>query len=104
MHARYITQMALMAFVTSSGVSMRPAFAADVVEFYNAPLDNYFITADPAEAKAIDNGAAGPGWKRTGDTFGAGGNTAVCRFYGSQTPGPNSHFYTVSAAECAALG
>src|SRR4029079_16260640 len=27
-----------------------------VVEFYNAPLDNYFITATDAEQHAIDNG------------------------------------------------
>lgn len=79
---------------------MAPAIAADVVEFYNTTLDNYFITADANEAAAIDTGAAGPGWSRTGDTFGAGGNAAVCRFYGSLTPGPNSHFYTVLAAEC----
>ena len=24
----------------------------------------------------------------------------VCRFYGSPSPGPNSHFYTADAAEC----
>ena len=27
----------------------------------------------------------------------------VCRFYGSQAPGPNSHFYTIDAGECQAL-
>ena len=80
-----------------------PAAAADVIEFYNAALDNYFITADPIEAAAVDNGGAGPGWTRTGDTFGAGGNKPVCRFYGSQSPGPNSHFYTAIAAECDSL-
>jgi len=84
-------------------VASLPAAAADVIEFYNANLDNYFITADPVEAAAVDHGGAGPGWVRTGDTFGAGGNTPVCRFYGSQSPGPNSHFYTVSAAECQSL-
>ena len=76
---------------------------ADVVEFYNTALDNYFITADAVEAAAIDNGSAGPGWTRTGEKFGAGGSIAVCRFYGSQSPGPNSHFYTAAAEECAAL-
>ena len=75
----------------------------DVVEFYNSALDNYFITANVDEAAAIDNGSAGPGWARTGDKFGAGGNVPVCRFYGSQSPGPNSHFYTALAAECADL-
>ncbi|MBP8295657.1 MAG: hypothetical protein KAX84_06085, partial [Burkholderiales bacterium] len=74
-----------------------------VAEFHNGALDHYFITADPNEMAAIDNGGAGPGWARTGATFPAGGPTAVCRFYGSQSPGPNSHFYTIDAAECQAL-
>ena len=77
--------------------------APDVVEFYNTPLDHYFITADRTEAAAIDGGAAGPGWARTGNLFTSGGSTPVCRFYGSITPGPNSHFYTVSEAECNGL-
>lgn len=80
-----------------------PSAAAPVVEFYNAGLDNYFITANPAEASAIDGGAAGPGWSRTGIDFGDGGPTPVCRFYGSLSPGPNSHFYTALPEECAAL-
>ncbi|MEO8137096.1 MAG: DUF1800 family protein, partial [Betaproteobacteria bacterium] len=95
--ARSVRWIALSAWVF---LDASPAFAADVIEFYNGNLDNYFITADAGEARAIDNGAAGPGWVRTGDTFGAGGNAPVCRFYGSQSPGPNSHFYTVLAAEC----
>src|SRR6185295_1025622 len=74
-----------------------------VVEFYNTVLDHYFVTADAAEATAIDNGSAGPGWQRTGQTFKPSGSTAVCRFYGSQSPGPNSHFNTVDPAECAFL-
>jgi len=74
-----------------------------VVEFYNTILDHYFITADANEVTAIDNGSAGPGWSRTGDTFKAGGDSFVCRFYGSVSPGPNSHFYTADAGECAFL-
>jgi len=74
-----------------------------VIEFYNTPLDNFFITSDPVEAAAIDSGSAGPGWARTGNVFPSGGDTAVCRFYGSLSPGPNSHFYTASAGECADL-
>jgi uncharacterized delta-60 repeat protein len=74
-----------------------------VVEFYNTPLDNYFITTNVDEAAAIDNDSAGPGWIRTGYTFKSGGSTPVCRFYGSQSPGPNSHFYTVIASECQGL-
>ena len=82
-----------------------------VVEFHNANLDHYFMTIVAAEATAIDNGSAGPGWSRTGVTFRAWPNAnalplhvrPVCRFYGSITPGPNSHFYTVDADECAQL-
>ncbi|MEQ1741152.1 MAG: hypothetical protein ABL869_01435, partial [Candidatus Nitrotoga sp.] len=74
-----------------------------VVEFYNTNLDNYFITADASEAAAIDGGSAGPGWIRTGNSFNSGGSTPVCRFYGSQAPGPNSHFYTLAGAECDGL-
>jgi subtilisin family serine protease len=76
---------------------------AAVIEFYNTNLDNYFITANASEASAIDSGSAGPGWMRTGNTFKSGGSTPVCRFYGSQSPGPNSHFYTVDPGECASL-
>ena len=74
-----------------------------VVEYYHPVLDNYFITADPNEQAAVDRGAAGAEWRRTSITFKAGGPTLVCRFYGSQSPGPNSHFYTADAAECAEL-
>jgi len=71
-----------------------------VVEFYNANLDHYFITADSNEVAALDSGNAGPGWARTGYSFKSGGSTSVCRFYGSQSPGPNSHFYTGDSGEC----
>jgi uncharacterized delta-60 repeat protein len=92
---------------------------ADIIEFHNAQLNHYFITADPAEQAAVDAGAAGPGWSRTGMAFRAytqalgvqPGQSPVCRFYGStainpatgQRRGPNSHFYTAQPAECAAV-
>lgn len=90
-----------------------------VVEFYNTQLKHYFITADPAEQAAVDAGAAGSGWTRTGLGFRAytpalgipPGQSPVCRFYGSTAinpatglrRGPNSHFYTAQAAECSAV-
>src|SRR6185295_884091 len=88
-----------------------------VTEFYNAPLNHYFVTANLDEAAAIDGGSAGPGWSRTGQTWKAwtGGpipNAAeVCRFYGATDTnastglrrGPNSHFYTLQPGECAAV-
>ena len=83
--------------------------STNVVEFYNTILNHYFITADPNEAAAIDLGSAGPGWSRTGQTWKSGGPNRVCRFYGSieinpvtgLRRGPNSHFYTIVAGECA---
>ena len=75
----------------------------NVIEFYNSKLDHYFITASTSEAAAIDNGGAGSGWSRTGNSFKSGGSKSVCRFYGSLSPGPNSHFYTVDSGECTGL-
>jgi hypothetical protein len=78
----------------------------NVVEFYNSDLRHYFITASDAEANAIDAGAAGPGWSRTGKTFRVFASTAgtsaspACRFYGTRGKGPNSHFFTALPAEC----
>ncbi|MEP6703041.1 MAG: glycosyl hydrolase, partial [Betaproteobacteria bacterium] len=55
-----------------------------------------------AEQNAVDNGAAGQ-FFRTGRQFATGGTSPVCRFYGSISPGPNSHFFTVDVNECNAL-
>ena len=75
-----------------------------VTEFFNTTLNHYFITADPNEAAAIDAGAAGPGWSRTGQTWKSGGPARVCRFYGVQASGgPNGHFYTIDTDECSAV-
>ena len=68
-------------------------------------MNHYFLTADPVEATSIDRGGSGPGWVRTGTVFKSGGANAVCRFFGNQANGgPNSHFYTADAAECAQVG
>lgn len=81
-----------------------------VVEFFNSMLGHYFITASASEATGIDNGLAGPGWSRTRQTFKAWKSgpmpnaSPVCRFYGNQAAGgPNSHFFTVVAQECATV-
>lgn len=77
-----------------------------VVEYRNAALDHYFVTADPAEIAMLDAGVVVPGWKRTGFAFkgwapGSAPGRATCRFFGTPGLGPNSHFYTLDAAECA---
>ena len=99
-HLRLHRRLTQCLCVAALALAAPLAFAADVVEFYNAGLDNYFITADPNEAAAVDKGGAGPGWARTGEKFGSMGITPVCRFYGSIVPGPNSHFYTALQSEC----
>jgi hypothetical protein len=84
----------------------KPAPTVQVFEFYNANLDRYFRTANAEEASAL-RGNAASGEVDTGQTFLAYPRTEypkdakpVCRFYGSQSPGPNSHFYTADASEC----
>jgi hypothetical protein len=81
---------------------------ANVIEFYDAAVNHYFLTASSAEAAYIDSGGAGPGWVRTGFSFrawslgdAAPGTLPVCRFTGTPNFGPNSHFFTAYANECA---
>jgi Repeat of unknown function (DUF5648) len=101
----------LAALIGCLATSAAPA-AEPVIEFYNTILNHYFITIDANEAGAIDQGSAGPGWHRTARVFGAYADAAnapsdaapVCRFYGNVAQGgPNSHFYTIDPAECAAV-
>jgi hypothetical protein len=80
---------------------------ADVVEFYYPPTNRYFLTASAEEAAFIDAGGVGA-WVRTGFHFRAWslgmeapGTLAVCRFTGTGDIGPNSHFFTSDANECA---
>ena len=116
MRSRRNTFLASTFAVLLAGVARAAEPTATVVEFYNTDLAHFFVTASAAEAAAIDGGSAGPGWIRTGGRFSAfqnasddAGLLAVCRFYGStaidpqtgQRLGPNSHFYTSDAAECA---
>jgi uncharacterized protein (DUF1800 family) len=104
--ASRLIPIVIAAALASAAHAVEPT--ATVVEFYHAALKHYFITADPAEASGIDNGAAGAGWVRTGGRFSAWKNAgdapglaAVCRFYGTPGRGPNSHFYTADSGECA---
>lgn len=79
------------------------------VEYYNPALAHYFFTAEPAEAAMLDAGLLVPGWHRTGYAFkvlaaGAPAGLSACRFFGTPPLGPNSHFFTIDAAECAKVG
>jgi len=80
----------------------------DVVEYYHARLDHYFLTWRPSEIAALDAGIAIRGWARTGATFRAwatpeAGSSPVCRYYIPPALG-DSHFYGRGHAECEATG
>jgi len=97
-----------LALLLTAAQSAAAEPTAQVVEFYNAALNHYFVTAFPEEAAALDAGTPVAGWARTGVAWNAwksagDGATAVpvCRFFGTPGVGPNSHFYTADAAECA---
>ena len=75
------------------------------VEFYNASLKHYFMTAEPAEIASLDAGITVPGWARTGYDFKSwtvesGIGVAACRFFGKPGSGPNTHVFTINVAEC----
>ncbi|MBK8741172.1 MAG: DUF1566 domain-containing protein [Betaproteobacteria bacterium] len=74
----------------------------NTADFPDSPGGHFFYSSEAAEQAAVDSGAAGQ-FLRTGRLFLTGGTQPVCRFYGSMTPGPNSHFFTVEAGECNAL-
>jgi hypothetical protein len=77
-----------------------------LTEYRNRLLDHYFLSSSEDENRAIDSGAAGPGWERTGESFQSSVPDSyyrakrVFRFY---NPGARSHFFTADPAECGAL-
>ena len=72
-------------------------------DFPNAPGGVYFYASTDQDRRILDSVTFKTNWSRTGKSFRSGGYVAVCRFYGSVSPGPNSHFYTASASECSQL-
>jgi hypothetical protein len=102
-------QLAGLVTVALGGNGATPVPTVDVVEFHDAQDGQYFLTADAAEIAFIDGGGLGAAWSRTGmrfaawprDEMRAPGALPVCRFFGVPGVGPNSHFYTADAAECA---
>jgi len=79
---------------------------AQVTEYHNVLLDHYFLSSSESENAYIDQGHAGPGWERTGESFHAAalapcyGLSKVFRFYDASA---NTHFFTVDAQECGGL-
>jgi hypothetical protein len=95
-----------------------PAATVPVVEFFNATLGHYFMSADPVEIQALDTGVHS-GWARTGYSFPAyvpagtptssgtakslARSAGVSRYYGSPSAGLDSHFFSVDAYEEGAM-
>jgi serine protease len=82
--------------------------SVDVVEYYNASLDHYFITWIADEIAALDAGTKIKGWTRTGYRLKAyptaqNGTSPVCRYYIPPGLG-DSHFFGRGTAECTATG
>ena len=95
-------------FLEQDYIAPSPAAADEriAVEYYNASLDHYFFTTEPAEAAMLDAGVIVPGWTRTHYDFkvrlvGDPRGLVACRFFGTPGIGPNSHFFTINADECA---
>jgi hypothetical protein len=91
--------------VTATGGTVTAVLA---VEFYNATIDRYIVTADQ-EIVDLDTGVH-PGWVRTGEAFAVylPGRSdfrgwPVCRFYGLPEAHLDSHFLSGRFAECNAL-
>lgn len=104
---RMFMLIAGLVLVTMPGLAL--AALVDAIEYYHASLDHYFVTADANEINKLDTGFF-TGWQRTGQTFKVAdpstplaGGTPVCRFYGNPLFGLDSHFYSASPAECAAV-
>ena len=118
-------RIAAVAFCTVSPLALAfPIFSSPpadtVVEYFNTGTGHYFYTWSQSDQAALDSGAFGAGWVRTGQGFGAygtldrarGGGYAfdacasagaclpITRFY---APGPNSHFFTGLASDVAIL-
>ena len=84
-------------------VGSAAAVPVNVVEFYNASLDHYFITYVADEIAKLDDGTF-KGWTRTGLSFRAfaasqSGTSAVCRIYIPPGKG-DGHFFGRDTNEC----
>jgi hypothetical protein len=78
------------------------------VEYYYSAWNFYFVTSIPSEIAALDGGAFGGVWQRTGQTFDVwtgptNGAMPTCRFFSTTFAPKSSHFYSPYPNECASL-
>jgi len=84
-----------------------PPAMARAIEYYNAALEHYFVTAGADEIAKLDSGVI-KGWQRTGESFNvypaaADGRVAVCRFFSTAFGDKSSHFYAPRGLGCEAV-
>jgi len=95
--------------VTIGTPSPPPEVVGTAVEYFYYLWGFYFVTADPTEIAALDNGAFDNVWARTGETFHVWrastvpGAAGTCRFFSDTFAPRSTHFYTPFPAECSAL-
>jgi serine protease len=85
-----------------------PPGTAWAVEYHHALWDHYFVTDSTTEIAALDGGAFGGVWQRTGQTFLVWPQSAptlspTCRFFSTGFPPKSTHFYTPFPSECSGL-
>jgi len=90
--------------IAVSGTGTETATTIELIEYYHAAFDHYFITGIPDEITKLDAGVF-QGWVRTGLKFkGYPVNTPdasnVCRFFSTSFDPKSSHFYTPFTIEC----
>jgi YVTN family beta-propeller protein len=89
--------------IDAATVPIAPS-TANVIEYFHAGFDHYFITHHDGEIAALDAGNLIKGWTRTGKFFLVNltprtGTSPVCRFYIPPALG-DSHFFGRGPAEC----
>lgn len=95
--------------VTTGSPSPPPEFVGTAVEYFYYPWGFYFLTADPQEIAALDDGVFGNAWVRTGESFHVWrastvpGAAPTCRFFSDVFAPRSTHFYTPFDAECTPL-
>ncbi len=107
MKATKVLAAALALAVPVLAAPVAHATQGTAIEYFNAAMGHYFVTAFPEEAAAIDAGNIA-GWQRTGNTFPVemsqvAGSQPVCRFFTTAFAPKSSHFYTPDSGECATL-
>jgi hypothetical protein len=83
-----------------------PGGTTPAVEYYYAAWNFYFVTAIPGEIAALDGGAFGGVWQRTGQQFNVypiagapASSSPVWRFFSTAFTPKSSHFYTADVTQ-----